>query len=277
MQDLKRRFVKLKDTIKMNMEQAKFGPYAAELSFYIMLSIVPLLLAFANVIAVLPLNSEQVISMVRDVIPIQFREMILPMLEKYIENTSSNIFSFGLIFSLWPASNVFNTLQRIMNEIYKTKPRPNMIIARLFAYLMTVVMVLIIFALTTISVFGESILKYVKNNLPIEFDSFSFIIEQGWLIMIIIGFILLVVIYYAMPNVKWPIRFSIPGAIFSLVGFLLVSFIFPFYLSLTQNNQGSQVIGMVIVLMLWLYFNSMVLIIGGFINVLFHDYKHFDK
>lgn len=268
--------IKLKDTIVMNIQQAKFGSYAAELSFFILLSIIPLMLAFANVIAILPIDAEQILGMIRGSIPPQFKQIIVPILEQYLKNTSSNLFSLGLIFSLWPASNVFNILQRIMNEIYKTKPRPNFVISRLFAYLVTIIMVILAFLLTGIMVFGESILKFVEDNLPIEIKLLSFIIEQGWIISVIIGLIILVFIYYFIPNVKWPIKFAFPGACFSLIGFSLVSLIFPFYLSMTQKNHGSQVIGVFIILMLWLYFNSMVVIMGGYINVLVHDYHHLD-
>ena len=69
--------------------------------------------------------------------PAEVSDVIVPILESYIASTSVKALSLGLIISLWPASNVFNAVQRILNTIFKAEPRKNALISRGFAYVFT--------------------------------------------------------------------------------------------------------------------------------------------
>jgi len=74
-------------------------------------------------------------------------------------------------------------------------------------------------------------------------------------------------IYHYIPSRRLKWREVIPGAIFSTLGWIVVSFGFAFYV----NNFGdySKVygsIGAVIILLTWLYLTSVIIIIGGEIN-----------
>lgn len=260
-------------TYQKNSQQVQFGSYAAELSFYILWALVPILLALANVIAILPIDQGQVLSMINQGLPAQVQSILMPLLKDYLQNTSSGVFSLGLIISLWPASNVFNTLQRVFNAIYKAEPRQNMIVGRLFAYIFTIVMVVGIFLLTSMIMFSEQILLLVQAYIPNQLDVVNVILSQGWIIGLILLLLALVIMYYIIPNVNWPIKYAIPGAIFTFVGFAAISQLFTIYLSFAKNSISNQTIGIFIILMIWLYFNAMVLCLGAYINVIYHDYQ----
>lgn len=265
---------RLLKTYRENSEQLRFGSYAAEMSFYVIWAIVPILLALANVIAILPIKNPEVLQMMKNFVPEEVHSILLPVLQGYLENTSPGVFSLGLIISLWPASNVFNTLQRVFNEIYKVEARKNLLISRGFAYLFTIFMVLLIFAVTSLLVFGESILHLVEQRLPDYAALASLIIQQGWIFGVIIIFCLLVLMYFLIPNIHWPIKYALPGAVFSFVGIFLISQLFTIYLSFAGNSISNQTLGIFIILMIWLYFNSMVLCIGAYLNVFYHDFKN---
>lgn len=265
---------RLLKTYRDNSEQLRFGSYAAEMSFYVIWAMVPILLALANVIAILPIKTADILAMMRNFVPAEVQSILLPILQGYLENTSPGVFSLGLIISLWPASNVFNTLQRVFNEIYKVEPRKNLLISRGFAYLFMIFMVLLIFAVTSLLVFGESILHLVEQRLPDYSGLVSLIVQQGWIFGVILVFCLLVLMYYIIPNVHRPLKYALPGAIFSFVGIFLISQLFTIYLSFAGNSISNQTLGIFIILMIWLYFNSMVLCVGAYLNVFYYDFKN---
>lgn len=251
--------------------QRQFGSYAAELSFYIIWAIIPLLLAFANVIAVLPFSSNQIITVIDEGIPNEVGDLIMPILESYIQNTSTSAFSVGLIISLWPASNVFNTIQRILNTIFNAKPRNNALIARGFAYVFTLAIVLIVFSAGLVFIFGETILEYIMTTFGIKIPIIGAILGQSDVIGLLSVFGLMFLIYQYMPNVAWSPKYAVIGAVVATVGFSLISQLFSVYLSFNKNIDSNTAIGLFIVAIIWLYFNMMVIAIGAYATVIAHD------
>ena len=264
---------RLFQSFKKNRQQVKFGSYAAELSFYVLWALVPILLALANVISILPINQNNVINMMAQGLPVEVRSILLPLLKDYLQHASTSIFSLGLIISLWPASNVFNTIQRVFNTIYQAEPRKNALVSRLFAYIFTILMVVGAFILTSIIMFSEQILRFVQDVIPHQFDVVSVILSQSWVLGIILLFLILVIMYHFIPNVNWPIKYAFPGTVFAFLGFNAISQLFTIYLNFAKNSISNQTIGIFIILMIWLYFVAMVLCLGAYINVLYHDYK----
>lgn len=268
-----RQLDKLRKTFQLNKQQLNFGSYAAELSFYIIWAIVPVMLALANVIAILPISVSEIIKTIKVAVPDEVSVLLVPLLEGYISNTSGGIFSLGLVISLWPASNVFNTLQRVLNTIYKAKPRKNFVLSRGFAYVFTLAIVILTVALTFISVFGEQILNFVREFFNLNLYGLDLFLQQGWIVSLIGLFILILCVYHFVPNKDWDIKYSLPGTVFTLIGFYLVSQLFTIYLAIAGGNTSNGTIGVFIIFIIWLYFNSMVIAVGAYINVLFHDYK----
>ncbi|UUX34063.1 YihY/virulence factor BrkB family protein [Fundicoccus culcitae] len=264
---------RLLKTFKVNNQQLKFGSYAAELSFYIIWAIIPIMLALANVIAILPISEAEIMQVLSRALPDEVGSVLIPLLESYLTGTSTGVFSLGLIISLWPASNVFNTLQRVLNTVYKVEKSPNFILKRAFAYVFTLAIVFVVAVFSLVMIFGEYIINFLSETFNVRFLAIDFLLEQGWLIGLISFFIILVIIYYFIPNVNWPIKYSIPGALVAMVGFLLVSQLFTLYLAFSSNSTSNSTIGVLIIVVIWLYFNSMVIAIGAYVNVFYHDFK----
>lgn len=256
--------------------QRKFSSYAAELSFYIIWAIIPLLLTFSNVIAILPFSSAEILTVIEQVLPEEVGEFLMPILSSYITRTSASVFSVGLIISLWPASNVFNTIQRVLNTIFKAEPRQNILITRLFSYISTLALVLIIFVMGVIFIFGESVLQYISQYFDFDIPIVSSFLQQGGLIGMGAIFILMFSLYHFMPNVRWSPKYASAGALFATVGFALISQLFTLYLSFNKNIDSNSTIGIFIVVLIWLYYNMIVISLGAYVAVVFHDFVERD-
>lgn len=260
-----------------HFKRAEMGPQSAQLAYYILLALFPILLALGNVIPLLPIPTDQVLEYVELGVPAEVSEVLLPILKGYLEGGSGGAISIGLLISVWPASKAFNVFQRVLNQVYDTKVRKNFIIARVFSFLTAILLISLMGVVAFIFVFGKEILQLLQNFFPINlavvttFESLRWIVAFGILILI------MAFVYYFVPNVKWPFKFALPGAVFSTIGFLLISQLFSLYISFAGKQAiGSGAIGVFIVLMIWLYLLGNVFILGGVINVIFYDYKHED-
>lgn len=256
--------------------QRQFGSYAAELSFYIIWALIPMMLAFANVIAILPFSTNEIVSVIEQALPSQVSAGVMPILESYINQTSASALSIGLIISLWPASNVFNTVQRIVNKIFKATSARNAFLARAFAYVFTLALVLVLFSLGLVFIFGEAILSYLGDVFNLQLPFLDSILSQSGLIGIIGIFCLMFAIYYFMPNKNWPARYAAIGAGVATAGFVAISQLFTVYLSFNKNVDSNTAIGLFIVVIIWLYFNMMVIAAGAYVAVIAHDFSERD-
>ncbi|MBP2966690.1 YihY/virulence factor BrkB family protein, partial [Acinetobacter baumannii] len=80
--------------------------------------------------------------------------------------------------------------------------------------------------------------------------------------------VILIMLYYFVPSAKVHFRSILPGAIFTTIGWMLVTqfySIYIIYFSKRINSYGA--IGSVIFFILWLNLASTLIIIGGVINV----------
>lgn len=273
---------KLRNIVKITLvhfQRAEVGRQAAELAYYILLSLFPVLLALGNLIPLLPIPTEQVLKYVEMGVPEEVGSLILPILEGYLSGGSSGAITFGVIFTIWPASKAFSVFQKVLNQVYDAEIKRNFIFARIFSFLIALSFVLLLGAVAFIFVFGQEILSLVQQFLPIDLLGFITTFEYfRWLVAFGVLIILTAFIYYFIPNVKWSFKYAVPGAIFATVGFLLISQLFSLYLSFAGGQAiGNGTIGVFIVLMIWLYLLGIVFILGGILNVIIYDYKHEDE
>lgn len=263
---------------KKHFERAEMGRQAAELAYYVLLAIFPVLLALGNIIPLLPIPQDQVMSYVEMAVPPEVGNVLLPILEGYLNSGSGGVISFSLLFTLWPASKAFNVFQTVLNQVYDAEKRKNFIVTRIFSFLTAMLLVLLVGVMAFLFVFGQQILALVQGLINVDLSGvFAAFQIFRWVVAGIVLILIMAFVYYFVPNVKWPFRYALPGAVLATVGFLLVSQLFSLYINLVGGASiGSGTIGIFIVLMIWLYLIGIVLILGGVLNVIYYDYKHED-
>lgn len=261
--------------LRLNSGQGHLTSYAAELTFYILLAIIPLLLVFTNVLALLPTNPQEVAVTLKNILPSEVAQVVIPIVVSYLNHTSTGAFSLGLVFSLWPASQVFNTLQRVFHRIYKIERSKNFMFQRLFAYLFTWLIVMVALITSFIFMFGEYLITQLNQYLLINLNIVITLIQQGWFLASLVLFICLVLLYTYLPNNHRRWVDSIPGAVLAMVGFTLISRLFDLYINhFNPSASSNTALGVGIVILMWLYFNGIVLLAGAYVNVLVFDFKH---
>lgn len=261
-----------------HFKRSEMGSQSAELAYYILLALFPVLLALGNIIPLLPIPTNQVLDYVDMAVPQQVSDVLLPVLEGYLKGGSGGVISLGIIISIWPASKAFNVFQRVLNQVYDVKTRKNFIITRVFSFLTAILLVSLLGVVAFIFVFGREILELLKNFFPIDITVISTFELFRWVVTFGILILIMAFVYYFLPNVKWPFKYALPGAITATAGFLLISQLFSLYIRFAGGKSiGSGTIGVFIVLMIWLYLLGNVFILGALVNVIIYDYKHEDE
>jgi membrane protein len=261
--------------IKPNFERAQVSPNSAQLAYFILLSIAPILLVVANVVPFLPISATDVLPYLETALPSNIYDIVQPMLMDFFSQTRGGVVSIGLVTTLWSASKAFNATQLVLNEVYGVEKRNNFIIIRIVSFLINVAIVGAVGVIMFAFVFGEQILQFIEDIFNIELSLIAEILSFRWLILAVILLVVLALIYWLLPNHSLAFRYSIPGALFSAFGWLVLSQGFSLYVSVAGGAAaGSGAFGVFIILMLWLYLSAIVFLLGGLINVIYFQYKN---
>ncbi|MBC1308871.1 YihY/virulence factor BrkB family protein [Listeria booriae] len=259
---------------KTNWKNARITSHAAQLTFYILLSILPMMLVFGNLIPLFPIPKEEIYNTLQTFMPPEVYDILHPVIESMLTNASGTAISLGLITAIWSASKCFSALQEVLNIVYQAPDRKNFIVTRIMSFLMMLVIIVVIGAVVFVFAFGEQIVTFLQDQFDLKLDALADLGAAKWFITPIFLFILFLIIYWLVPNVKWKIRKSVIGALFATIGWLAATELLSAYVSF----QGDKILGfgslsIMIVIMLWLYFVSIILLLGAFINVIIDSYK----
>jgi membrane protein len=184
----------------------------------------------------------------------------------------------GLIslgFLLFNGSNFFVSLESVFDLTYHVRER-NLVTQRVvsFAALFVVTALFLIAATAAVvgSAVGQAIADLVPELTPVMDAAKA---GLGPAISIIGLALILVLLYWLIPNTRHSFRHALPGAALACVLLLLVVRLFPVYVQFF--GQGVNVyaaFGTVLLFMFWLYVVGVVLIGGAVLNAFLEDPQH---
>ncbi|MEG0732735.1 MAG: YihY/virulence factor BrkB family protein [Vagococcus sp.] len=268
------RFNLVKSQAALTYEKLNLSANAAQLSFYILLSLFPMLLVISSLILLLPLTNEISLIAIDSVIPPEVQSLLSPIFNNLLNSSNGAAFSFGLLTAIWSASRCFSTVQEVLNTVYEAKKRRNFIVARLFSFVVTLVLITLFGTFVFLFTFGEKLVALFNKVIPnqgIEIEHFL----SSWFVTVFFLLGLFVALFYFIPNVKWKVRFSLPGAFISTIGILFANELLKLYVTLFgESFLGLGSLSLFIVLMLWLYLIMMIFLLGAFVNVVVYKYKN---
>ena len=240
---------------------------AAELAYYFLLALFPLLIFLLSLVSFIPSAQEIIFRWLTRLVPRDAMRVIDDWVETVFSTRSGGLLSFGIIFTLWAASTGMAALMKALNSAYEVKEGRPFWKARLVALCLTVALCLLVIGGATLITFGDQFANRLADWLGVG-SQFQII----WpFIRYILGLFMLVIglesIYYFAPNARQRWKWITPGAIFAVVTFVAVSYLFSLYLRFAPSYDATYgSLGAVIILMLWLYLTGLIVFIGAEIN-----------
>lgn len=243
----------------------------AQLTYYLILSVFPFLLFLVALVGITTLTPDQILQELGRLVPASSNDTILGVLEEIQANSSQALLSIGMVATLWSASKGVDAVIKALNKAYDEEESRSFIIVKGLSVLFTLALACSILLAFFLLIFGQWIREQVALllTLPDYFDEmWSFAQYAVSLAVLVLVFTML---YKYIPNRRLTFKEVLPGAFFSTIGWLVVSVLFSFYV----NNFGNYTktygsIGGIIVLLIWLYLSSIIIILGGEINAALH-------
>lgn len=247
---------------------------SAELAYFFLLSLFPLIIFILTLTAYLPISAEDVLGAVDQYAPDSAMSMVKSITEQTLNKRGGGLLSFGIIAVIWSASNGMNAIVRAFNHAYEVEENRSFIILRLTSIFLTIAMVVTILIALLLPVFGREIGLLAADFIGAPGLFLKVWSVVRWGISPLILLIVFTALYIFAPNKRLSLRFVLPGAVFAAAGWIIVSMLFSFYVGTFANYSATYgSIGGIIVLMIWFYLTGTLLILGGEINALLHKRK----
>ncbi|MBZ9636939.1 YihY/virulence factor BrkB family protein [Clostridium sp. FP1] len=242
---------------------------AAQVTYYLLLSFFPFLLLLLSMLGYSDLKSNDVLVYLSQILPKSTFDLIYTTVIDVFEKTSGNLVSLSIIGLIWTGSSGFRAIIKGLNKAYDEKETRSYLKTLIISILFMVGLEVVIIAAVGLVVFGQMIGGTIVTKFPVSskfilnWDIIRYLVTLSGMVFIFAS------LYHFTPCRRLTWREVMPGATFSTLGWLLSSLGFAYYVN-NFNNYSSVYggIGGVIVLMLWLYITSIIILLGGEVNAL---------
>ena len=252
---------------------------AAEMAFFIVLSLPPLLLAVLGsvgfVVGDLPdadlvRLEDQILGFLSTFLSEStVNEVLATPVEQLLRDGRSDILSIGIVLTLWSASRATNVLLRTLGTAYDLEDRRAGWKRRLLALVMTITGIVVAVVVLPLLVVGPRILASALEAAGLGTGLVRFWSYVYWGGVIILAVVTLTWLYHVAPGWYTPWRRDLPGALLALVVWLLASWALRVYtaeLAGFTADEAFRGLAAPLVLLLWVYVSAIAVLLGAELN-----------
>lgn len=243
---------------------------ASSLAYNFMLAIFPGIIFVFTLIPYIPIDNfqEQLLDFVELILPNNAYLAVESTLLDIVKNQNGGLLSVGFLLATFFSTNGMSTLMLAFNKASLITESRSWGKQRLVAIALTLVTIIALVLGMSIYTTASYFLSYLQKTLDFHNDFWLFLINSTrWTILFGIYFITVSILYKFGPasTKKW--KFFSPGATLATILAILTFSLFTYYI----NNFGAYnklygSIGTLIVIMIWMYLNSFILLIGFELN-----------
>jgi len=263
----------IRSIIKSVVDNDFFG-MASEMGFMLTIGICPLILFLTALFGYIGKHyfMNPIFIFMQNIMPADALNVIKIVLnEVFFFSKGGLIAVLGFCITLFLSTNTLAIVAKGLNRAYKIKETRSFLYSRLLALVMVFVNALVLFLSITLIIFGKVIIKFLVTYLGMTEHLANIMLFSRWPIAFLTLFILAYLSYYILPDLsgheKLKRHSALPGSIFFCISWLIGSWGFSIYVNNlhTYNFVYGTIAGFA-VMMMWLYYTSILILIGGEIN-----------
>ena len=241
---------------------------AAQLAYYLLLSLVPALVFLIALISFFPSELvQQILGAVRAFAPPQIAEIVQGQMRRIAEGQNGGLLTFGIAMALWSSSSAMVAITSALNRAYDVEEARPWWKVRLTAIGLTLALAAFVLLAFGLVVAGPLLGRGLANAIGVTgaFEAIWGVLR--WPLAVALVAVAIALINYFAPDVEQDWEWITPGALVATVLWLIVSVGFKIYVArFSDYNATYGSLGGVIVLMLWFYISSLAILIGAEMN-----------
>jgi len=251
-----------------------FDARSAQFAYYSMLALFPLLILLIGATARLPVGGvvDNALDGAKNVLPPDIYQLLVSQIHDIQEHSTAKLLVAGLSVLTVAGSQIFLTITEGLNRAYGVVESRRWWQLYGLALLMTVAACVLILIALVLMIIGPMLSSWLATS-RLAFPVLETVTKSGvrWAVVCASLWLATTTVYGMAPSIKQPWYWFSPGSAFAVVGWIIASQGFRFYVEdFGSYNTTYGALGGVIVLMVWLNLTGAVLLMGGQINSVIH-------
>ena len=262
------------------MRKVGLNERAAAISFNFLMAIPAATIFLCTLLPYLPISAQitdELLILTEDVTPNDDTYFAVKgFLEDFLQTPRSGLLSLGFLLAVYYASNAMMGIMRTFNKSLIYISRRNFLESRWMAIKLTTLLIVLVIATMILLATQGRILTWILERMHIMSTVTVWIIQiVRWVLLIALFYYAIAFIYKYAPAVHKRWRLTSPGTILATFLILVTAWFFSFWVTnFSSFNKVYGSIGTILLIMVLVYVNSMVLLIGFELNVSIHSLKH---
>lgn len=249
--------------------KGSFSPRASSIAYSFFLALFPFLLFLLNLIPYIPVEGFQTrfLIFIEALLPAQTTQFFYPIIADIAVNPRAGLISFVFFLSLFLSANGVNAIFSAFEYSFHVTINRTFFRQYMVALVVSIFLALLLLTSVGVILYGEYIINDLQSRAYIHNNVFwvSFFQFVVFLIMI---YVVIATLYYFGTKEGRQSRFFSIGAVVTTVLFVLTTYFFGVYINNFSNyNELYGSIGALLILMLYIWINSNLLLLGFELNI----------
>lgn len=240
--------------------------HAAHASFFLMLSVFPLLTLVLGLLGYTGLRVYDLLDVVETVVPGALTPFVQRVITSAFDHTSQLVVSVSALVTVWSAGQGIYALKIGLDAVYGVQEKRMWLVTRAMCVFYTVLFVLVLLLTLVLHVFSNTLIDWLRQRQTL-FRRVTDLLDMRMFVLEAVQILLFGAMYMFLPGKRNGFRESLPGALFSCLGWMAASYLFSLYIE--YFPRYFSIFGSVYAIavgMLWLFTCISILFYGGVLN-----------
>lgn len=249
--------------------KGSFSPRASSIAYSFFLALFPFLLFLLNLIPYIPIEGFQTrfLIFMEALLPAQTTQFFYPIIADIAVNPRAGLLSFVFFLSLFLSTNGVNAIFSAFEYSFHVTINRSFFRQYFVALVVSIFLALLLLSSVGIILYGEYIIHDLQSRAYIDDDLFWISFFQ-FLVFLIMIYVVIATLYYFGTKEGRSSRFFSIGAVTTTILFILTTYFFGVYINNFSNyNELYGSIGALLILMLYIWINANLLLLGFELNI----------
>jgi len=241
---------------------------AAQASYYFVLALFPFLIFLAALVGSLPFTGlwDGVLTWITFHLPPETQHLVLDTVAGLTRGRQSFL-SLGILGAVWATCTGLMNLMCSLNTAYEVEETRSFGKRLGLAFIILFVLTFLFVGSFGLLSAGDWLGVWLVNQTSPSFVVILLWLAGRWVLSLALLALAVATLDYALPNLKRAWQWFTPGTLFVVLAWTPATLGFDFYIRhLGSYNRTYGALGAFVILMLWMYITSFILLVGAEIN-----------
>jgi membrane protein len=259
------------DFFLQRLKEGELQTRARAIAFSFFLALFPTIIFIFTLIPYIPIPAfpEKLLLLIKEFLPSSTYEAAKGTIEDIVLHQRGGLLSFGFIFAIFVSSDGVLALMSWFNRSYHGKDQRKGWKKRIMAIVLTLTLSLFVFTAIGLLITSEIIFSYLeKKEILVHLAQVILLLLGKWTVLLLLCFSAISLLYYFGPSKHEKVKFISAGSSLATMLIIVTTLGFNYFINnFGQYNKIYGSIGTLIVILIWLYINLLVILVGYELNV----------